>query len=95
MFEIYHVAYAVRHLESALRAFHSVLGGRPTEPQEFDMLVRRPLESPTATRIRGRSAWLVGQPTPIEFGRYFVANASALLEFVAARGGRSGHPIAS
>ncbi len=67
MFEIYHVGYAVRNLERALRDFHSALGGRLTEPQEFDMLVHHPLVSATPVRIHGRSAWLVGQPTPIEF----------------------------
>lgn len=32
MFEIYHIGYAVRNLERALRDFHSALGGRLTEP---------------------------------------------------------------
>ena len=67
MFEISRIGYAVADLDRPLHDFHSALGGRRTEPQAFDMLVHLPLEANGPRRMRGRSAWLVGQPTPIEF----------------------------
>jgi len=66
MLELYHVSYAVRDLDRALTDFQAALGGRPTEPQDFDMLVHMPLEADRPRRVRGRSAWIIGQPTPME-----------------------------
>ena len=67
MLEVYHVGYAVRDLEAALKDFQGVLGGRTTDPEPFDVLMHMPLDHSEPLRVRGRSAWLVGPPTPFEF----------------------------
>ena len=56
MLELYLVSYAVRDLDRALTDFQAALGGRPTEPQDFDMLVYMPLEADQPRWVRGRSA---------------------------------------
>ena len=66
MLQLYHTAYAVPDLDRALVDFRSALGGRATEPQPLDMLVHMPLDAPEPRRVRGRSAWILGLPAPVE-----------------------------
>lgn len=66
MLQLYHTAYAVPDLDRALAEFESVLGGRATEPVSFEMLVHMPFDGPKPRRVRGRSAWIIGEPVPVE-----------------------------
>lgn len=67
MLELYRTVYAGRDLDRAIVDFHSVLGGRSTEPTIFDMLVHMPIDGGGPRRVSGRIAWIVGEPAPVQF----------------------------